>query len=180
MSAPSSPPPAHAQRAADYLHGLPPATQEAGAPYGGRQGVLCYSSFGERSRTAGRRGRLSFREREAPWLQFFITKSVNVMHLHRLVASSISMEVLIIERDECATHLGVAIEVPPVADQRSVVGLQQSAHGCHKLRQVNWHRHELANPSACWANSGRAGTLVSGNQSQSDAVWFSYGMHTRV
>jgi hypothetical protein len=59
------PPPAHAQRAADYLHGMPPATQEARAPYGGRQGVLCYSSFGERSRTAGRSGRLSFREREA-------------------------------------------------------------------------------------------------------------------
>jgi hypothetical protein len=80
--------PAHAQRAADYLHGMPPATQEARAPYGGRQGVLGYSSFGERRRTAGRSGRLSFREREAlAWLQFFITKSVNVMHLHRLVAS---------------------------------------------------------------------------------------------
>jgi hypothetical protein len=42
------------------------------------------------------------------------------MHLHRLVASSISMEVLIIERDECATHLGVAIEVPPGSNQPTV------------------------------------------------------------
>jgi hypothetical protein len=57
------------------------------------------------------------------------------MHLHRLVASSISMEVLIIERDECATHLGVAIEVPlgwrsriiRVADGTGLIGGQWSA-----------------------------------------------------
>ena len=74
--------------------------------------------------------------------------------------------------------LGLPMEL---TDRRSVVGLQQTAHGYQKLTGT-----ELANPfrvlGEFWPRREQldARTLVSGNQSQSDAVWFPCGMRTRV
>src|SRR4029079_18118745 len=59
--------------------------------------------------------------------------------------------------------------------------MQQTAYACHKPRQVNWHRHELANAFSMlrefWPRREQnldAGTLMPSHQSQGDAVRLSW------